>query len=179
MAVVVGDRQGLAVGAEVERADAPSMAEESGDLADIDLAEAKDRVGSKGDDVPPRDVHRSRPFEVPHGLVAPARATPQAEGRDVVDQGAIRLGLGGGEGLLGLRGRQLLGLQAPADPPVRIGPQPEQAEHAGEQGRGHPGRPGAAPAHLSPRSQAGIGRARIGSRARKRRRSSASAAAVA
>ena len=76
-AVVVGDRQGLAVGAEVERADAPSMAEESGDLTDIDLAKAKDSVRSKGDDVPPRDVHRSRPFEVAHGLVAPARAAPR------------------------------------------------------------------------------------------------------
>ena len=148
MAVVVGDRQGLAVGAEVERADAPSVAEESGDLADIDLAEAQDRVVFEGrPDVPPRDVHRSRPFEVPHGLVAPARAAPQAEGRDVVDQGAIRLGLGGGEGLLGLRGRPLLGLKAPADPPVRIGPQPQQAEHAGEAGPrpSRPPRGGAAP----------------------------------
>ena len=48
VAVVVGDRQGPSVGAEVERADAPSVAEESGDLADIDLAEAQDRVGFEG-----------------------------------------------------------------------------------------------------------------------------------
>ena len=52
VAVVVGDRQGLAVGAEVERADAPAVAEESGDLTDIDLAEALDRVGSQGDACP-------------------------------------------------------------------------------------------------------------------------------
>ena len=72
---------------------------------------------------------------------------PRRRAATSLTRARIRLGLGDGEGLVGLRGRQLLGLEAPADPPVRIGPQAQQAEHAGEQGRGHPGRAraGAAP----------------------------------